>query len=58
MRLLIVDNTTEAQAVVARRIEAFNQSDVETLDLRVKLVSEKDYAERLNDADVLVLVLD
>ena len=55
MRLLIVDNTTEAQAIVARRIEAFNQSDVETLDLRVKLVSEKDYAERLNDADVLVL---
>lgn len=55
MRLLIVDSTTEAQALVARRIESFNQSDVETLDLRVKLVGEKDYAERLNEADVLVL---
>lgn len=55
MRLLIVDSTTEAQAVVARKIEAFNQSDVETLDLRVKLVSDKDYTERLHEADVLVL---
>jgi len=55
MRLLIVDSSTEAQAVVARRIESFNQSDVETLDLRVKLVSDKDYAERLNEADVFVL---
>jgi MinD-like ATPase involved in chromosome partitioning or flagellar assembly len=55
MRLLIVDSTTEAQALVARRIESFNQSDVETLDLRVKLVGEKDYSERLNEADVLVL---
>jgi cellulose biosynthesis protein BcsQ len=55
MRLLIVDNTTEAQAMVARRIESFNQSDVETLDLRVKLVGEKDYADRLSEAEVLVL---
>lgn len=55
MRLLIVDSTTEAQARVAKRVEAFNQSDMETLDLRVKLVSESDYAERLHEADVLVL---
>ncbi len=55
MRLLIVDGTTEAQALVAKRIEAFNQSDMETLDLRVKLVGEREYAERLNEADVLVL---
>ena len=55
MRLLIVDSTTEGQAFCAKRIEAFNQSDMETLDLRVKLVGEKDYAERLNEADVLVL---
>lgn len=55
MRLLIVDSTTEGQASVARRIEAFNQSDVETLDLRVKLVSDKDYTDRLHEADVLVL---
>ncbi|MCB0338491.1 MAG: AAA family ATPase [Bdellovibrionales bacterium] len=55
MRLLIVDSTTEGQAFCAKRIEAFNQSDMETLDLRVKLVNERDYSERLNEADVLVL---
>lgn len=55
MRLLIVDSTTEGQALVAKRVEAFNQSDMETLDLRVKLVGERDYAERLGEADVFVL---
>lgn len=55
MRLLIVDNTSEAQAACAKRIEAFNQSDVETLDLRVRLTGEREYAERLREADVLVL---
>jgi MinD-like ATPase involved in chromosome partitioning or flagellar assembly len=55
MRLLIVDATTEAQAFCAKRVEAFNPSDMETLDLRVKLVGERDYVDRLNEADVLVL---
>lgn len=39
----------------ARRIEAFNQSDIEMLDLRVKLVLDKDYLNQLRDADVLIL---
>lgn len=55
MRLLIVDRTAEGQAVCARRIEAFNQSDVEMLDLRVKLVLDKDVMTQIRDADVLVL---
>lgn len=55
MRLLIIDSTTEAQAICAKRIEAFNQSDMETLDLRVKLVGERDYQERIHEADVVVL---
>jgi len=55
MRLLIVDANTEAQALCAKRIESFNQSDMETLDLRVKLVGERDYAERIQEADVLVI---
>ena len=55
MRLLIVDSNTEAQAVVAKRIETFNKRDMETLDLRVKLVGENDYQGRLQEADVLVL---
>lgn len=55
MRLLIVDRTAEGQALCARRIEAFNQSDVEMLDLRVKLVLDRDYQNQLRDADVLLL---
>ncbi len=55
MKLLIVDSTTESQAFCAKRIEAFSQSDVEMLDLKVKLVSEREYSERVTEADVLVL---
>ena len=55
MKLLIVDSTTEAQAFCAKRIEAFNQSDMEMLDLKVKLVSEREYLERISEADVVVL---
>lgn len=55
MKLLILDATTEAQAFCAKRIEAFNQSDMEMLDLKVKLVSERDFAQRVHEADVLVI---
>lgn len=55
MKLLIVDSTTEAQAFCAKRIEAFNQSDMEMLDLKVKLVGEREAAERIGEADVLVI---
>lgn len=55
MKLLILDASTEAQAVVAKRIEAFSQSDMEMLDLKVRLVGEKDFVERVKDADVVVI---
>lgn len=55
MRILIVDKTAEGQSLCARRIEAFSQSDIEMLDLRVKLVLDKDYQNQLREADVLVL---
>lgn len=55
MKLLIIDNSTESQAGVAKRIEAFNQSDMEMLDLKVKLVGEKDFAEKVHEADVVVI---
>jgi MinD-like ATPase involved in chromosome partitioning or flagellar assembly len=55
MKLLILDVSTEAQARCAKRIEAFNRSDMEMLDLKVKLVSEKDFAERVPEADVVVV---
>jgi cellulose biosynthesis protein BcsQ len=55
MKLLIVDSTTESQAYCAKRIESFSQSDMEMLDLKVKLVSEREYGERVPEADVLVL---
>lgn len=55
MRVLIIDKTAEGQAVCARRVEAFNQSDIEMLDLRVKLVLDRDYIGQIHDADVLIL---
>ena len=55
MKLLIVDNSKESQAFCAKRIEAFNQSDMEMLDLKVKLANERECIERFNEADVLVL---
>ncbi|MBP9838476.1 MAG: ParA family protein [Proteobacteria bacterium] len=55
MRVLIIDKTAEGQSICARRIEAFNQSDIEMLDLRVKLVLDKDYLNQIRDADVLIL---
>ena len=55
MRLLILDITTEAQALCAKRVESFHPSDIESLDLDVRLVGENDFLQRVNDADVLVL---
>lgn len=55
MRVLIVDSTAEGQSICARRIESFNQSDVEMLDLRVKLVLDRDYLSQIRDADVMIL---
>ena len=55
MKLLILDSTTEAQAFCANRVESFSQTDIEMLDLRVKLVNERDFASRLGEADVLII---
>ena len=55
MKVLIVDNSAEGQAQCARRIEAFSQSDVEMLDLRVKLVLDRDLHDQLRDTDVLII---
>jgi len=55
MRVLIVDSTAEGQATCARRIESFRHSDVEMLDLRVKLVLDRDIGSQIRDADVLIL---
>ena len=55
MRVLIVEKTAEGQSICARRIEAFGQSDIEMLDLRVKLVLDSNFEDQLKDADVLLL---
>lgn len=55
MKLLILDSTTEGQAFCAKRIESFNESDREMLDLKVKLVGEREYVDRVEEADVLVI---
>jgi cellulose biosynthesis protein BcsQ len=55
MKALIVESSAEGQAKCARRIQAFSQSDVEMLDLRIKLVSESEVLSHLDDAEVLIL---
>lgn len=55
MKLLIIEKTVEGQTVCAKRIENFNRSDVEILDLRTKLVLERDYKPQIRDAEVVLL---
>ncbi len=55
MKALIVENTAEGQARCARRIQSFSQSDVEMLDLRIKLVSDREVLSHVDDAEVLIL---
>ena len=55
MKLLIVDSSNESQAFCARRVESFGRSDMEMLDLKVKLVNEQEFPERVVEADVLVI---
>jgi MinD-like ATPase involved in chromosome partitioning or flagellar assembly len=55
MRVLIVDKTTEAQALCARKVEAFAKADKEMLDLKIRLVNEKEVMERLSVADVMLI---
>jgi cellulose biosynthesis protein BcsQ len=55
LRVLIVDNSTQSQALCAKRVEEFSQSDKEMLDLKVRLVNERDFVERLSEADVLLI---
>lgn len=55
MKLLIVDLNSETQAFCAKRVEAFNASDMEMLDLKIKLVSDREMSGKLDEADVLVL---
>jgi len=55
MKALIVENSAEGQARCARRIQSFSQSDVEMLDLRIKLVSDKEVLAHIDDAEVLIL---
>lgn len=55
MKLLIIDTSTEAQARCAKKIEPFNRSDVEMLDLKIKLANEKTYKDILSGADVAII---
>ena len=55
MRILILDHSTQSQAFCAKRIEAFSQSDIETLDLQVDTVSPQDLMNYIDEVDVLVV---
>ena len=55
MKLLIIENSIEGQTNCVKRIESFNRSDVEVLDLRTKLVLDRDYKSQIGDAEVVLL---
>ncbi|MCC6220295.1 MAG: AAA family ATPase [Deltaproteobacteria bacterium] len=55
MRILIIDRSAEGHAVCAKRIESFSRSDIEMLDLQVKLVLDRDYEANIREADVVIL---
>jgi MinD-like ATPase involved in chromosome partitioning or flagellar assembly len=55
MRILIVDKTTELQASCARKVESFAKADKEMLDLKIRLVNDKEVMERLSEADVMII---
>lgn len=54
MRILIVDKTTEGQALLADRIKGFDAADKDALDISVLLAGEKNYLERMCESDVLI----
>lgn len=54
MRVLIVDNSTETQALCAKRMEGFTKADKEMLDLKVRLVNDREFVDRLSEADVVL----
>jgi cellulose biosynthesis protein BcsQ len=55
MKVLILDGSNELQTVVAKRIESFSRADMEMLDMKVRLVGEKDFLDRVKEADVLII---
>lgn len=55
MKVLIIDSTMEAQALCAKRFEAISPADAEMLDLKFKLSNDRDFIDRLQEADIVVL---
>lgn len=55
MKVMIIENSSDNQIKCALRIEALSERDKELLDLQIKVVTEKEYEDRLDQADVLIL---
>ena len=55
MRILVVDNSTESQSLLAGRIESLDPADLESLDITIRLAGEHTYLDRLIETDVLIL---
>lgn len=55
MKILIVDQTAEAQASCASRISSFPQSETESLDLQFQLESPESFLKKIDDVDILML---
>lgn len=55
MKVMIIENSSENQVKCARRIAALSERDKELLDLQLKVVTDKEYEDRIDQADVLIL---
>lgn len=55
MRILVIESTTAAQATTARKLEAIDRIEKDTLDLSIGLADEESVFERLDTCDVLVI---
>jgi cellulose biosynthesis protein BcsQ len=55
MKIAILENSAEAQARCAARIEAFPKGERDALNLSVRLVTEEDFLQRISDIDVLII---
>ena len=55
MQILVVDSTTESQAMVAHKIRGLNPSELDAMNIDVRLARPSDYLEKISDADILVI---
>lgn len=55
MNILIIDQTSEEQAKIAKMIESFDLTDREALDIQVSLASSENYTSKLAQSEIVII---